>query len=97
MLSGSFKISLSFKRPEHLGKPPVVDSDGNTYTSRITPQTILQVAFELVPYVYNNVFGGSLILSAVQVLGIDTPPIDAIAIFGITKKDVQGGEHVEIF
>ena len=94
---GEDKISLSFKRPEHLGKLPVVDSDGNTYTSRITPQTILQVAFELVPYVYNNVFGGSLILSAVQVLGIDTPPIDAIAIFGITKKDVQGGEHVEIF
>lgn len=76
------RVRLTFKRAEVAGMPGVIDEDRQKYTGYVRRDAPVKVAFRLKPYVMANVFGVTLELLAVQVMGADSVAMDPSTLFG---------------
>lgn len=76
------KLRITFKRKEDDKAPMVVGKDREPYQSFLKRGSRVKVAFDLVPYVMQGVFGVSMKLIGVQVLEEELSPDDLSALFG---------------
>ena len=79
-------IQLSFKREESNGMPVVLDLNKNPYTGTIERDHVIEIAYEMRPYVLATVFGVTLKLIAVRVLETEMNAARVAELFGETPK-----------
>jgi len=74
-------VRITFKRKEEDKAPMVLGPDREPYVSFLKRGAKVKIAYDLVPYVMQGVFGVSLKLIAVQVLEEELSAVDAAKLF----------------